>query len=167
MDLNKIKLIVAYCVYAIYCVALGKITYELILSLQTVSQERAGLFYLYEAIKMDSFIVEQIKNIDVSSWSSQYGIYQMEVFYGFDFECCKTLYQYHLYHKVKIGSTFILLENTYAFSKDELELQIPNKLWDLRTSSSPTGYKIETFVVCASIVAYAVYCLAIYLSSSS
>lgn len=162
------KLITAYCLYAIYCIALGKITYELTLAIQTVAQERAGLYYLYDAIIMDASIVERIKNVDVSSFSSQYGISRMEIFYGFDYECCKTLYQYHAYHKVKVGSTFILLENTYVSTYDDFEMQLAkHKLWDQRTSNSPTGYKIETFLVCASVISYAVYCLAIFISSSS
>lgn len=169
MDLNKIKLVCGYFVYAVCCIALGKITNELFLLFETISQERASLFYLYEAIKMDTSILKQIKNVDVSTFSNQYGIYRMKVCYGFDYECCKTLYQYHLYHNVKIGSTSVLLENTYIFTIDDDSTTsiLKHKLWDQRTFNSPTGYKIETLICCIGVVAYVVYRLAIFTSNIS
>ena len=169
MDLTKIKLVCAYFAYAVCCIALGKLTNDLFLLFGTILQERASLFYLYEAIKMDRLIIEQIKNVDVSTFSSQYGIRRMEVCYGFDYECCKTLYQYHAYHNVKLGSTSVLLENTYIFSIDDdsTTRTLKHKLWDQRTFTSPTGYKIETLMCYISVVAYVVYRLAIFTSNIS
>lgn len=169
MDLNKIKLVCAYFAYGVFCIALGKLTNELFLLIEIILQERASLFYLYEAIKMDRLILEQIKNVDVSTFSSQYGIRRMEVCYGFDYECCKMLYQYHCYHNVKIGSTSVLLENTYLLTIDDDSTTptLKHTLWDQRTFKSPTGYKIETFLCYISVVAYVVYRLAIFTSSIS
>jgi hypothetical protein len=139
---------------------LGRLVRDFLITCGTINQEMPGLFYLYEAILMDSSILQKIRTVDVSTFFNQYDIIRMTFIYGFEYDVCKTLYQYHVYHNVKIGSTFILIENCQLLD-DPLKL-ITNE--DKRMLSTPTGYRLEKLIVFTCVTCFIVYRLALAVS---
>lgn len=142
--------------YGISCMILGRFAREFCIECTTMSQVRPGLFYLYEAILMDLSILEKTKTVNVSSFSNQYDIIRMMITFGFEYDVCKTLYQYHMYHNVKLGSTFILIETTQML--DDLSI---DTLTEKKKITTPTGYKLETVIFLIFATACIVYRLAV------
>lgn len=72
--------------------------------------ESKKLEELYASLQMNSLLMQKISNIDVSYLMSQYDIARIRVRFGFNYETAKTLYQYHQYHNIRVGSTNVLVE---------------------------------------------------------
>lgn len=81
--------------------------------------ESKKLIELYDSLKMNSLLIKKVSEIDVSYLLSQYDIVRIRMRYGFNYETAKTLYQYHQYHNIRVGSTNILVEYVDLFMEME------------------------------------------------
>lgn len=81
--------------------------------------ESKKLIELYDSLKMNSLLIKKVSEIDVSYLLSQYDIVRIRMRYGFNYETAKTLYQYHQYHNIRVGSTNILVEYVDLFTEME------------------------------------------------
>lgn len=81
--------------------------------------ESENLLVLYDSLQMNAVIMEKIKNVDVSYLFCQYDIVRMQFRYGLNYETARVLYQYHMYHNVRVGSIKYLIEYADLFTEVE------------------------------------------------
>ena len=93
------------------CLFINVLAWYIIGDLELADQQAVDLLELHDSIKMNPMIMERITLEDVSYICSQYDIWRMTVRYDFDYETAKTLYQYHQYHNISVGSTNVLVES--------------------------------------------------------
>lgn len=101
---------------------LGVLLQDISFEFDIISEQYQMLSQLYEQIQNNEFVRNKIKVVNVWSLESQYEILCIRFHYGFNYETAKSLYQYHEYHNVKIGSVTNLIEDTswfeYLFEKN-------------------------------------------------